>query len=140
MRSSLVLILFMAGLVEACELSVQPLSFGEYDGLSGAPLEGRGQVSVICPEARPLALSLDGGLSANPFDRWMQGLTGNRRLHYNLFADSARSLIWADGNGGSYRLETVAQRLDAVVYGWIAGGQAVAPGVYRDVVTVTLAY
>jgi spore coat protein U-like protein len=73
--------------------------------------------------------------------------SGADRLGYNLFKDSARTLVWGDGTSGtstlsdSYTLAVSPTVRAYPVYGRIPGGQNLTKvGTYGDSITVTVTY
>jgi spore coat protein U-like protein len=72
---------------------------------------------------------------------------GTSVLRYNLFSDSAATQIWGDGTGGSTPVKlvfnyqqstTVTQRL--TVFAVLPPQTPPAPGVYTDLIVVTVSF
>jgi spore coat protein U-like protein len=134
---------------------VSPMSFGNYDPMSEAPLDLLGQISYRCfiselisrdtlaqgPDFSPInvEITISEGLS-NSFHRSM---TGSRdSLEYNLYIDALHLEIWGDGTPGTLTYTSRAlpnrQVTTVPVFGRIFRGQDVTVGPYLDDVIVTL--
>jgi spore coat protein U-like protein len=122
---------------QACTDSALPLTFGLY---SGTLLNGVGTVTVTCHGNPSWKLSLDQGLGAGATTttRKMTGPAGVT-LNYQLFQDSARTINWGNSSGS----DTVTGTGNGLpqlntVYGRVAAGQYVAPGVYSDTISASV--
>lgn len=137
------------------------MAFGNYDSMSNNPLDVQGRVAYRCynsdkvdaaasargyasPPATDRAklivqISISAG-NGSSFNRYMAG-TGDR-LHYNVYLDPQRQIVWGDGTGGTQFYSEHAQPNNHVVvvpvYGRIAGAQDVSAGTYVDRLVVTL--
>ncbi|MFC7048733.1 Csu type fimbrial protein [Emcibacter nanhaiensis] len=137
------------GLGCTCSVSVDDVTFGTYDFLAGS-LDAASNVEVTCSALVVgvnfnYTVEADGGLSADMTNRHMSN--GADTLHYNLYADAARTQIWGDGTSGTtviadgYPLEIlIPVTKNYPVYGRIPGGQVTPPGFYSDTLTVTVTY
>ncbi len=131
---------------QTCSFSAGPtaLSFGAYDPGSTAPNDTTGTFSYTCSSARarPVIIWLSAGNGGSFTPRRMT--KGADTLDYNLFSDSARTVIWGDGTGGSQVVSSVptgnTHGATLTVYGRIGTGLWVAAGAYTDTITVTLNY
>lgn len=128
----------------ACLVSAPSLSFGLYDGLSGAPATTSAVAVVSCDEAPPPTVTLMLGpssVSGGFFPRRMRRNAGSDTLDYNFFTDAGAASVWGDGSGGT---ALVSQRVfknkpwSPTLYGRIPGGQDVTPGNYSDTITLTV--
>jgi spore coat protein U-like protein len=120
-----------------CSLSVQPLSFGNYDFQSTQDLASVGHVIVTCDVSSSFTIALSPG--AGTFTaRTMQ--SGVHRLNYNLYTDPTRTMVWGDGSGGSTVLNGNGMLVDQTVYGKVPAGQNPYIGIYSDAITVTLTF
>jgi spore coat protein U-like protein len=122
---------------QACTDTALPLAFGVY---TGTLLNGTGTVTVTCHGNPSWKLSLDAGLGvgATTTTRKMTG-PGGVTLNYRLFQDSARTSNWGNNNG----VDVVSGTGNGLpqpqtVYGQIAAGQYIAPGVYTDTITASV--
>jgi spore coat protein U-like protein len=128
----------------ACVVTAPALSFGPYDGLSGAPATTSATAVVTCNEAPPPTVTMELGPSAVSggfFPRQMRNDSGSDRLAYNFYVDAGGATVWGDGTGGT------ATRSDRVfknkpwtvtLYGRIPAGQDVSAGSYSDTLTITI--
>ena len=132
--------------LDFCRVSTLPVSFGQYDAGSTAPLDSVGSMRVVClnlfnPGGGWVAQMGDGN-SGDPAARWMNA--GAERLNYNLYVDLPRTRAWGDGTGGTEVVaRTVAgiiDRTDTPIYGRVPGGQTPAPGSYGDGLLVTVIF
>jgi len=73
--------------------------------------------------------------------------SGANTLDYNLYTNSARSLVWGDGNAGTstvsdgygFLLLLVEER-SYTVFGRVPTAQLVSSGTYTDSLTVTIVF
>ncbi|MDX1562176.1 MAG: spore coat U domain-containing protein [Gammaproteobacteria bacterium] len=127
-----------------CRVSVVPLAFGDYYPVDRAPLDVTGSIDVSCRGRAGLFLAtISTGSSGSYTNREMQ--SGPYTMRYNLYRDSARSLIWGDGTGGSVvngrvKLRNGRQDFTLPVYGRIFPQQSVGAGIYVDDVIVTIVF
>jgi spore coat protein U-like protein len=126
----------------ACTITVSSgVSFGTYNIFGGTPLDSTGQLSWRCsfftfPTVR-ITLTKGGSTTYNP--RRMR--SGSETLNYNLFTDSARTVVWGDGTEGTaaYSRQYPGWGLITVsVYGRVPAAQDAAVGNYTDTVTVVV--
>src|SRR5258705_13899924 len=85
-----------------CTVSTPSVAFGSYSPLTGASRESIGGVDVTCSTLIVGTVSYAISLSAGtgPYAA-RQMASGAHSLGYNLFKDSARSLVWGDGTSGT---------------------------------------
>lgn len=131
-----------ATVVVNCRLVVPPLSFGSYDLLAAnavQPADASATVSVTCTRNTSAALSFDFGLHPpSASDRAMKG-PGPEILRYQIFRDSARSLVWGQGGDAMQMLSKGIGQPDLfTVFGRIPPQQEIEPGVYNDVLTAAV--
>src|SRR3569833_394519 len=114
---------------QACTDAGLPLAFGLY---TGTQTNGVGTVTVTCHGNPSWKLSTDQGLGAGATTttRKMTGPAG-AALNYQLFQDAARTINWGNNSG----VDTVSGTGNGLpqpqtVYGQVAAGQYVAPGIY----------
>jgi spore coat protein U domain-containing protein, fimbrial subunit CupE1/2/3/6 len=119
---------------QQCMISTVAINFGVYDVTARNPLNAVGSISVHCSPAILTVVKLDPGRhSAGSFNpRKMMG--GGENLQYNLYMDAPCTTIWGDGTGNTFT-QTGG---NLTVYGRITPLQNVNPGVYSDVVTITV--
>lgn len=134
------------GLGRACVVSAVGPAFGGYDTLSSGPTDAAGRVTLDCdPLVEAPTVALSAGTSGNFLARTMKN--GSARLDYNLYADFTRSIVWGDGTQGSQAIAlvsdvsvSVARRFSHVIYGRMPARQRAQPGVYSDVLLVTVSF
>ena len=123
----------------ACTVDARGIAFGAYDPLSGAALDGAGDIAVTCDAglAYTIALSSGGGSYAE-----RRLASGGDSLAYNLFTSAARLFVWGDGSGGTSTVSGsgTGSSVDIPIYGRIAAGQNVRAGAYADGVIVTISF
>lgn len=136
-------------LLESCTVSAVAASFGSYSPFAAAPLDTVGRVDVTCRVILlavmvGYTITLSEGGSGSFAERRMSA--GSHPLSYNLYANAARTNVWGNGSDGTsaasfWGLLGVGDHVMSYsVYGRISAGQNVAPGVYSDLVVVTVNY
>ena len=146
MRQPLVLLALIVGLVPVmaqaavvCTASATSVSFGTVQFSS---VNSTGTVTVTCTaNDNSISVALSTGGSASYAPRKMS--SGANKLNYNLYKDSARTLIWGNGTGGTVTNSgsaTLATPLVLTVYGQVPAQALPAPGSYSDTITVTVTY
>lgn len=140
-----------------CSVSAVGVAFGTYDPFSPLTTDATGEVSLECGPSTTTetmvgfsvdyVAALGPGSAGNFAPRQMQ--SGSGVLGYHLYLDSARSVVWGDGSGGT---EAASGSLSAVlslgetvgrthtVYGRIFPQQDPPTGAYSDTVTITLTF
>ena len=152
-RLLLAMLLAAAGLdahaQTSCSVSPSAVSFGVYNPFTTTALDSTANVQVTCSLAGVVAVLVNytiqlngGGSGFSP--RKMQ--SGANALNYNLYTDSAHTIIWGDGTGGtatvadSYIVSLTPGVRTYTVYGRTVASQNVPPGSYADTITVTVNY
>lgn len=137
-----VALLGLASRAEAqCRVRVDAtLLFGTYDVFSDKPLLTTGQVSWRCPPGQTTAVqvTLTRGGHGDSTSRRLS--SGGEFLRYELYFDSARTMVWGDGTyGTAYSGNPPGGGwVPLNVYGRIFVGQDVTVGTYTDSVTVVI--
>lgn len=128
-----------------CTVTATTVNFGAYDTLSGAAVNSAGNIEVNCGtdtigDTISYAIELSGGKLGKPRE-----LQGPDKLQYDLYTDVGRTSIWGNGKGGtamvadSYSFPVLCcVTRNYTAYGRIAASQVVEPGVYSDIITVTV--
>lgn len=157
-RPAFVLLLLLgaadAGAVVDCSLSSTGVAFGVYDPLAPSPTDSVGGITVACSHVSggatrvSYSVALTTGSSGSYASRQLRA--GPLRLDYNLFLDTARSLVWGNGTagtgvaGGSLTIGPgVGNRrreFEHPLYGRIPARQDVLSGSYSDTIIVTLEF
>jgi spore coat protein U-like protein len=103
---------------------------------------GSGSVVLQCTPDTPIAIAIDAGRNGRAGERHLA--KGSESLRYQLYQDSAFSIVWGDNSGVGQVMSmsfpsTGAQTLP--IYARLFRA-AVLPsaGIYTDVVTVTVTY
>jgi spore coat protein U-like protein len=128
----------------ACIVTAPNLSFGPYDGLSGAPATTSGTAVITCNEAPPPTVSLEigpSGVSGGFFPRQMQQQGGSDRLAYNFYTAAGAGVVWGDGTGGTATRSARVSRTQpwvVTIYGRVPAGQNVSAGSYADTLAITI--
>lgn len=130
-----------------CIVALTSVAFGTYDRMSPGATDTVGNLSISCVTANPadstFTVALSTGSSGDANARTM--LKGASALHYNLYIDAARTVVWGDDSGGGQSITSsfpAASRAAKMfnIYGRIFALQNVVPGPYRDSITVTVTY
>lgn len=135
-----------------CSVSSAGVSFGVYVLGSPTPVDSTGAITFTCtvipspPSASVIySIALSAGSSGNHANRHM--LSGANQLIYNLYRDSARTIVWNDTTNvasGSFSLgpsgDTRTQTATFTVHGRIPATQDVPPGSYSDSIVVTVTF
>lgn len=133
-----------AQVFSCAQVTAVAVAFGPYDERVANPLDGTGQVRVQCDTGTPYQVFLDpGSHSGGSFaPRVMGDAGGLYKLQYNLYLDSAHTIVWGDGTGLTQTLTGVALGAQDIlqVYGRVFALQPVGVGAYADTVTVTVEY
>lgn len=141
------MIFFFSGPVfAACNVSSTPVTFGDYDTFSPAPLETTGSITVDCDETPPPNVTISIGPSPNSggFNpRKLKLIGGSDLLEYNLFTRKSHTRIWGDGSGDTYTERGNVNKNKAwvsTVFARILPGQNVSSGPYNETLTVTITW
>lgn len=121
----------------ACSVSTTGMAFGSYDPLSAVALDSAATVTVACDVLAVYAVASSSG-GGGFQDRQMSA--PGQLLHYNLYVDLTRLIVWGDGSLGTARLPGTNVLGRHTVYGRIPARQNVGGGVYSDNITVTVTY
>ena len=119
--------------VAACEISLIPLNFSDYDSMR--PLYSIGELTLSDCAVEPVRISLNAGLySKGKLSPRYMSVGNNNKIAYNLYQNNQYSIIWGDGHQGTQDLYAKAGRY--LIYGKVEAGQLVKIGKYRDSVQV----
>lgn len=135
-----------------CVALATPLSFGLYDSLLAVGNETTALVTVTCtpglfdPLATPYTLTIAGTGTGGDTVRSLG--SGSNRLHYQVYKDAARSVVW--GNGGTSGPGVTGSTVSSAplvpslqiqtAYARMPARQVVAPGIYLGSLLVTVDY
>ena len=129
-----------AGKIQAQCSWVTPMTamdFGAYSvfgGVSNATTAGQ----VRCIGNLDVTVSSSTGAAGVYNPRKMGGTAS-----YNVYINAGRTLIWGNGTGGSNQdpfTNVGTQTWTITEYGQVPAAQDLAPGIYNDALTVTVAY
>jgi spore coat protein U-like protein len=129
----------------SCTIATTALNFGRYVPSRNAPADFTATLSLVCTAMGEEAASIEGSISLVGAARDRQLSDGPHRLRYQLFADPARTIPWADGAGAKAVSglvgPTTPLRATFTIYGRILARQRqVQVGHYRDQITAVLNY
>lgn len=134
-----------SALAASCTVTATALSFGIYKPISGSYKNSSGTINVKCTSfTGTMTIALSAGLNSggNFSNRRMNA--GGNYLGYQLYTNSARTMVWGDGTGGTSVVSKTCSgscTRTPTVYGQIPASQTTAvPGVYSDTTTVTVTY
>lgn len=135
-------------LLSTCTVSTTGITFPAYTSPGGALADSTGDVAVTCTAtllagtgSYTIAISAGSGTFAT---RTLK--SGANALNYNIYTDSARSIVWGDGSGttqtesDSYLILLTPTTRHYTPYGRIPAAQNKPAGTYTDTVTVTITY
>ena len=139
-----------AGGNQTCTIDVRPVSFGNYDPLSGNAVDGLGYVIYVCgsgsnraSENKAIRVELETG-AAGTFDRSMLGPSPVEQLEYNLYLDATHRTVWGNGFAGTdvYVDSSPPNRTPVTVpiFGQIHAIQDVPAGQYADSVLARIVF
>lgn len=134
-----------ASVTDNCTISAGALSFGAYDVLGGADLDGSATLTVACTSGTSSTVTLGQGANADTGStdaaplRRMSG--GSDHLSYDLYQDSGRTTVFGNtsGTGVAYNASS-SSPASVTVYGRVPGGQSVAAGSFSDTVVATITF
>jgi spore coat protein U-like protein len=142
-----------AGTVTCTAPSSAGIAFGDVTTAlaGGSSINSTGTITVTCTRVTgnpnvDLTISLSAGGGGSGFSpRKMQ--SGIDRLSYNLYLDSARTLVWGDGTAGTqtYSVANIntnpSVTVNPTIYAQIPGlQQSTKVGNYSDTIVMTLNY
>jgi spore coat protein U-like protein len=121
------------------------LTLAPADNLAVAGTQGSTAFDVQCTNTTPYSIALNKGshASGTTATRLMTLTAGTETVPYQLFQDSGRTQNWGDTVGETKGgLTGSGNKQSHTVYGKVSSAQttAPAPGLYSDIVTVTVTY
>lgn len=125
-----------------CEITAPDLDFGVYSAQGSSPLQSTTLMRATCTPNTTYNIGLSEGVSTGATvnqRKMMSGATNS--LNYQLYSDSAHSIIWGTTTGTDTVTGTgtgLAQ--DHTVYGQVPAAQSVPAGNYEDTITVRIYY
>jgi spore coat protein U-like protein len=138
-------LLFCATAAEAqglCRVSTTSVNFGTYNVFATAANDSTGSITLNCLSIGSVAVAINRGGASTFAPRRM--VKSTEALHYNLYLDAARTIIWGDGSSGTQmHIEVnppLNQDVTLTMFARIPASQDVSAGSYSDSVTVTVNY
>jgi spore coat protein U-like protein len=130
-------------IVDECKVQNAPvLDFGNAQGVLDAAVDASTSIDIQCTNTTPYNVWLDAGAGAGATvaDRLLTSGAG-ATISYSLYQDAARAQVWGVTEG----TDTVADTGDGdvqtfTVYGRIPAQTTPAPGLYTDLVMITVDY
>jgi spore coat protein U-like protein len=125
--------------VTTCTVSASTVNFGS-SGVLQAALDATGTISVVCTNAAPYTIALDGGMAAaaDPTQRKMT--RSSEEIIYGLYQNAGRNQPWGDLAGATVAGTGTGLSQNFTVYGRVPAQTTPSPGTYSDTVVVTLNY
>jgi spore coat protein U-like protein len=119
-----------------------------FETFTGSQVDSTGTIRLICfgrGSDNPYAVSLSEGFSNSFLDRLM--LRNQAELHYNLYLDPTRRVIWGNGRGETQQFVGNLEygilgtaRPFLTVYGRIPAQRPPSPGAYADQILVIVTF
>ncbi len=132
-----------ATVIDACTVDASPLSFGNYNGISGSMHDAVAVITPTCTAGTAYAIALCTGLGsgASHATRKLTGPDG-ASLNYSIYTNSSRTTVWGDGTGGTSVVAASGVGLAQPVqlHGRVPAAQTAMVGSYSDTITVTVTY
>ena len=137
-----------------CTVSATGVSLGTYTPNQATPVDSAGQITVACIKGLfdilgttvNYSIDISKGGSSSYSPRELK--SGANALHYNLYRDSLRTIIWGDNTGGTSSLTGSlhipllpgAASNTHTAYSRIFATQNAVPGAYVDTLFITVYY
>jgi spore coat protein U-like protein len=127
-----------------CNVTNSSIAFGAYNPLSSQNDDTNSTLQIVCTanSGTQMSLSITVTTVLTGGNRTLS-ITGSS-LSYNLYLDTARSVVWGDGTSGTSKITdsfTGSSTRTYTYYGRIFGGQNTATsGSYSSTLTVTVTY
>lgn len=132
-----------ATVANSCTISTSSVSFTSYDRIYDSFASGT--IEANCSNGSSATITLgqganaaSGSTDASPSRRLSNG-TGSF-LNYNLYQDTAATLIWGNTNGTGVVISDVGTGVTRDVHGKIPFGQNAPTGSYLDTVVATITF
>jgi spore coat protein U-like protein len=131
-----------ATVIAACAMTAGDHDFGNYEAVSGSPLDSTSTISVTCTSGSAYSIALNAGTTVGGTIATRLMTDSVNTLEYNLYTNGTYATIWGDGTSGSVEVSgTGSGSLQQLtVFGRMPGSQAAPVGSYSDVITATITY
>lgn len=128
-----------------CSISAGALSFGTYDTVSAAAVDGTATISTTCTSGSAATVTLGQGLNAATTSTdaapLRQMKAGTDVMAYQLYSESGRTTVWGNTTATGKATTGTGSNVDVTVYGRITAGQNTLPaGSYTDTVVATITF
>jgi spore coat protein U-like protein len=131
--------------------STSGVAFGTYIPTSSSPTDATGQVQVSCVPVLGCTCQLGCSYTiaaSTGFGTYTQRklISGGASLRYQLYTDPAYSVVWGNGTSGSavingsFPFFCIQDTHTSTFYARIPPQQAPQPGIYGDIIVVTVTY
>lgn len=128
-------LLVSADVPPVCTVSATPMVFGSVNVLT-RPVAAQSSIQVQCNTANELIALDNGGTGTGPKTRFM--VSGANRVSYGIYQDTGHIVPWGSTKGTD--TETASGTTTLIAYGLVPVQTTPPPGLYTDVVTVTVSY
>lgn len=123
----------------ACTITANALSFGTVTAIMSRTATSN--LSVTCTQGRAYSIALNGGsVTGNVNGRQMRLGSGPNTIGYQLYRNSARTLIWGNTSGNLVTGTGTGSAQSVPVYGAVPAQGPKPPGVYQDTITATITF
>ena len=129
----------------ACTASAESMALAPYTA-GGGPVTGSAAITVKCSSGLAFKVALGPGVTPGGSISQRLLSNGSQSLQYNLYTTSDLSRIWGDGTTGvtlSGMASSEGLATNLTVFAEVpdsAVNRLAMPGIYRDLVTVTITY
>lgn len=123
-----------------CTVAVLPINFGTINSNS-QNLQSTTLIAT-CTKGTAFTVALSSGMSNDFSNRYMTLTDDSDQLKYNIYFDNLYSNILGDGSANTSTINDIGTGNDQTftLFGKIPTGQFVSPGIYSDLISVTLSY
>jgi len=122
-----------------CSITANALDFGSVTGTGSVTASSN--LSATCTLNAAYAIALDGGtVNGDVNARRLKLDAGAETIEYQLYRDSARTLIWGDTPGMTVAGTGSGTTQSIPVFGEVLTQGVKPPGVYRDTITATITF
>ncbi len=129
-----------AEVLDACEVSATPMSFGTIPVLGSADIDGQATISLLCTVGANYDVAMDFGANASGTQRYLTNAAGGTdQIPYEIYSDAGRTTVWGNTAGATMAGSATTGIVDIAAYGRIpVSATPVVAGSYADTVTVTV--
>jgi spore coat protein U-like protein len=122
-------------------VTASDLDFGAYTSQGSSPLTSTTILRATCTPGSTYNIGLSDGTGGGTIYSGRKMASGQNKLNYQLYRDSARTNIWGNTTGTD-TVQDVGTGLakDHTVFGTIPAAQVVPSGDYADTITVRVSY